>query len=265
MLSFAKEIVRFDSELDKAVKEYIEETLKEALMNVFRMVSIMENIPLDEKILESDLENCVFLDHMLLPDRYSRKEKLTVLAGLYSLLMSAEPYTPTCEMSYIIYEIIDNLDVKLADDQEDVIHIRPIRESIRRQLLKANLDDCFETYGDYVIDIVLANQAVATTREQTTPGRAWIDSIFFDQTGFLFLDQMDIETLRKSRANKEMGILPEEKEEEAYTLPEDWMTSTEFGYDTNFEFIYGQGEMIIQINPSLMPMFKNKADKTEET
>ena len=244
MLEFPRYLIPDSPELNSIAEKQITDTIAEYIKNIIRHACETEGIPFNEDVLTADLRHCDFLDGMVLPACYTRKEKIATLAALYSLLIGDEKNIPTLEMEYAMADAIENMIAAEADGA--CVYTKKFPAKIRKQMTDIIMPDMQRFTKDYMMlsdefaemlgieGISLGNAAEIMTEMHIssieTPNEEWITNYCFADASFSLLDMIDIERLRKTRTNRYMNILPEDEEDEQYYLPDDWLTSRDFSF-----------------------------------
>ena len=244
MLAFPLRMIPTSPQLNAVAEKHITDTIIEYIRSVIRHACETEGLPFDENIIRADLRHCDFLDGVILPACYTRKEKINTLAALYSLLISDEEHTPTLEMEYAMADAIENMIAAEADGV--CTYTKKFPGKIRRQMKDALLHDLQRFTNEYVeisddfaqmletegISIDKAAEIITEMHIASIerPNETWITTYCFSDASFTLLDMIDIDRLRKTRANRYMNILPEDREDEEYYLPDDWLTSRDFSF-----------------------------------
>ena len=184
-----------------------------------------EMVDINDLMMDMQFAEDVSLDY--LPDGYPKEKANQEFFGLYKLLKAKKDYVPELPMEYVLASLInseiyqidmiardtaDGVFDDLMDDpmfegieDEELTTVEHIPEPDRTVVLNALRVHCEKEYDPEEVD-----DAVEYCMNQFEDLRQYGDICFWDED-YLFLDEMDADSLAASELNKQMGILPQKK------------------------------------------------------
>lgn len=227
MLEFPVTLIDNNEDLNHAAEENITSSIIEYIENLLRHTCLAADIPYSEEILTADLDSCDFLDDMIMPDSYTRTEKIRILAGLYALLRDDEKHIPTLEMEYALADVI----TAMIDIEETGLYLytRRFKPELRDKMKQHLINDITMHFSD-MKQIVLENYLIKNPEkawEKTIRSKAeeyivslespcvrWIENFCFPDDDY---------TILEDSVSHRTGS-------DDYILPDKWLSETGFRY-----------------------------------